>query len=79
MATVNAAEAEQAILDLLEPLFCSEEVLQRLVVQVQKRFAQERARRAERRSTDAQLRSQLTRVEAEIGRLVDWIAKGTLV
>ena len=79
MATVNAAEAEQAILDLLEPLFCSEEVLQRLVVQVQKRFAQARARGVERRSTGAQLRSQLARVETEIGRLVDWIAKGALV
>ena len=79
MATVNAAEAEQAILDLLEPLFCSEEVLQRLVAQVQKHLAQARARRVERRSTGAQLRSQLAKVETEIGRLVDWIAKGTLV
>ena len=79
LATVNGAEAEQAILDLLEPLFCSEEVLQRLVAQVQDRLAKARVRRTEQRSTAAQCKSQLAKVETEIGHLVDWIAKGTLV
>ena len=79
MATVNAAEAEQAILDLLEPLFCSEDVMQRLVAQVRDRLAKARVRRTEQRSTAAQCKSQLAKVETEIGRLVDWIAKGTLV
>ena len=79
MATVNAAEAEQAILDLLEPLFCSEDVMQRLVAQVRDRLAKARVRRTERRSAETQLQSQLAKVGTEIGRLVDWIAKGTLV
>jgi DNA invertase Pin-like site-specific DNA recombinase len=79
MATVNAAEAEQAILDLLEPLFCSEEVMQRLVAQVRDRLTKARARRSEHRSAETQLKSQLAKVQTEIGRLVDWIAKGTLV
>jgi len=79
MATVNAAEAEQAILGLLEPLFCSEDVMQRLVAQVRDRLAKARVRRTERRSAETQLQSQLAKIETEIGRLVDWIVKGTLV
>ena len=79
MATVNAAEAEQAILELLEPLFCNPVVLERIATQVQKRLADARRRRMEERSAAAQLTSELAEVEQEISRLVDWIAKGKLV
>jgi site-specific DNA recombinase len=79
MATVNAAEAEKAILDLLEPLFCNEDVLVRLEAAVRKRLAQQRRQRSERKSAEAQLRADLAGVEAEIARLVQWIAKGKLV
>jgi len=79
MATVNAAEAERAVLDLLEPLFCSEMVLERVVREVKKRLADARKRRAAGQSAEAQLKSQLAEVEQEISRLVGWIAKGKLV
>ena len=79
MATVNAAEAEQAILDLLEPLFCSNEVLAKLEASVQKRLVDARRQRTKRKSSEEQLRSQLADAEAETQRLVQWIAKGKLV
>jgi hypothetical protein len=79
MATVNAAEAEQAIRNVLEPLFCSEAVLARLESAVRKRLADARRQRAERQSAEGQFKSQLAEVEAQIGRLVQWIAKGKLV
>ena len=79
LATVNAAEAEQAILNLLEPLFCNPAVLERIASQVQKRLADARRRRTEEKSAEAQLKSQLAEAEQEISRLVDWIAKGKLV
>ena len=79
MATVNAAEAERAVLDLLEPLFCSETVLERVVREVKRRLADARKKRAEGQSAEAQLKSQLAEVEQEISRLVGWIAKGKLV
>jgi len=78
-ATVNAAEAEQAILDLLEPLFCDETVLARLENAVRKRLAQARRQRARLKTGEQQLQSQLREAEAEINRLVQWIAKGKLV
>ena len=79
MATVNAAEAEQAILDLLEPLFCDPVVLAKLEAAVRKRLATARRQRSERKSAEGQLRVDLAEVEEEIGRLVNWIAKGKLV
>ena len=79
LATVNAAEAEQAILNLLEPLFCNPAVLERIASQVQKRLADARRRRTEEKSAEAQLKSQLAEAEQEISRLVEWIAKGKLV
>ena len=79
MATVNAIEAEQVILGLLEPLFCDETVLTQLEAEVRKRLAQARRQRSERKSAEGNLKSQLAEVEAEIGRLVQWIAKGKLV
>jgi multidrug efflux pump subunit AcrA (membrane-fusion protein) len=78
-ATVHALEAEQAILDLLEPLFCDEEVLARLEDAVRKRLAQARRQRAQRRTEEQQLQSQLADAEAQIRRLVQWIARGKLV
>ncbi len=79
MATVNAAEAEQAILDLLEPLFCDRTVLAKLEAAVRKRLATARRQRSERKSAEGQLRAELAEVEAQISRLVQWIAKGKLV
>ena len=79
MATVNAAEAEQAILDLLEPLFCDEAVLARLEQAVRERLAEARRRRAQQTTTEGQLRRQLAEVDVQISRLVQWIAKGKLV
>jgi len=79
MATVNAVEAEQAVLDLLKPLFCDEAVLAQLEGEVRKRLAQARRQRSERHSAEGKLKSQLVEVEAEIARLVEWIAKGRLV
>jgi site-specific DNA recombinase len=79
MATVHAVEAERAILDLLEPLFCSEAVLARLEAEVRKRLAQARRQRSEGRSAKGRLKAQLAEVDAEINRLVQWIAKGKLV
>ena len=79
IATVNAVEAEQAVLDLLEPLFCDEAVLEQLVREVQRRLADARKRRAAGHSAQAQLKAQLAEVEREISRLVGWIAKGKLV
>jgi DNA invertase Pin-like site-specific DNA recombinase len=79
MATVNAVEAEQAILDLLEPLFCDPRMLDRLVAQVRERLSAAQGHRARRQGSEGKLRSDLSKVEAEIGRLVDWIAKGVLV
>ena len=79
MATVNAVEAEQAILDLLEPLFCDEAVLARLEAAVRKRLTEARRQRARQTTTGGQLKRQLAEVEAQIGRLVQWIAKGKLV
>ena len=78
-ATVNAAEAEQAILDLLEPLFCDPTVLAKLEAAVRKRLATVRRQRSERKSVEGQLRAELGEVEAQISRLVQWIAKGKLV
>ena len=79
MATVNAAEAEQAILNLLEPLFCDPTVLAKLEAAVRERLATARRQRSERKSVEGQLRANLGEVEAQIGRLVQWIAKGKLV
>ena len=79
MATVNAAEAEQAILELLEPLFCDEAVLAKLEAAVRKRLTEARRQRARQTTTGGQLRRQLAEVEAQISRLVQWIAKGKLV
>jgi DNA invertase Pin-like site-specific DNA recombinase len=79
MATVNAVEAEQAILDLLEPLFCSPVVLERIATQARRRLADASRRRTDTRSAEAQLKSDLAQVEQEISRLLEWIAKGKLV
>jgi DNA invertase Pin-like site-specific DNA recombinase len=79
MATVNAVEAEQAILDLLEPLFCDPRMLDRLVAQVRERLSAAQGHKARRQGSEGKLRSDLSKVDAEIGRLVDWIAKGVLV
>jgi hypothetical protein len=78
-ATVHALEAEQAILNLLEPLFCDETVLARLGQAVRKRLAEARRQRSRRKTTQATLKTQLAEAEAEISRLVQWIAKGKLV
>ena len=69
----------QAILDLLEPLFCNEKVLARLEAAVRKRLTDARRQRAKRKSETQQLQSQLVAVEAEIRRPVQWIARGKLV
>ncbi len=79
MATVNAVEAQQAILDLLEPLFCSPVVLERIAAQARTRLADASRRRTDTRSAEAQLKSDLAQVEQEISRLLEWIAKGKLV
>jgi hypothetical protein len=76
---VNAVEAEQAILSLLEPLFCDEAVLARLEAAVRKRLTEARRQRARQTTTGGQLRRQLAEVEGQISRLVQWIAKGKLV
>jgi hypothetical protein len=64
---------------MLDPLFCSEAVMERLVAQVRQRLVQLRNERAQERETADRLRTQLAEAEAEIARLVEWIAKGTLV
>ncbi len=79
MASVNAEEAEQAILDMLEPLFCNETVLAKLETEVRKRLAAARRQRSQQKNAEGKLKSQLAEVEAQIGRLVEWIAKGKLV
>jgi len=79
MATVNAAEAEQAILDMIEPLFCNETVLAQLETEVRKRLAEARRQRSRQKSAEGKLKSELAEVEAQIGRFVEWIAKGKLV
>ncbi len=79
MASVNAAEAEQAILDMIEPLFCNEKVLAQLEAEVRKRLAEARRQRSQQRNTQGRLKSQLAETEVEITRLVEWIAKGKLV
>lgn len=78
-ATVNAVEAEQAVLDLLEPLFCDPAVLAKLEAAVRRRFVSARRRRSEPKGLEGQLTAELAEVEAQIGRLVQWIAKGRLV
>ena len=79
MATVNAMEAEQAILNLLEALFCDDAVLARLEAAVRRRLTEARRQRARQTTTGGQLRRQLAEVEGQISRLVQWIAKGKLV
>ena len=79
MATVNAAEAEQAILDLLEPLFCDPRVLAKLEAAVRRRLDAARRQRTERTGLEGKLRAELQQIEAQIGRLVHWITKGKLV
>ena len=79
MATVNAVEAEQAVLNLLELLFCDQAVLARLEAAVRKRLTERRRQRSQQQNTAGQLKAQLAEVEAEIARLVQWIAKGKLV
>jgi site-specific DNA recombinase len=78
-ATVNAVEAEGAILDLLEPLFCDPAVLTKLEAAVRKRFVTARRQRSESQSLEGQLTAELAEVEGQISRLVQWIAKGRLV
>jgi transposase len=78
-ATVNAVEAEGAILDLLEPLFCDPAVLTKLEAAVRKRFVAVSRQRSESKSLEGQLTAELAEVEGQIGRLVQWIAKGRLV
>ena len=79
LATVNAAEAEQAVLDLLEPLFCDPAVLARLEAAVRRRITTAQRQRSEHKDLEGQLRAELAEVEAQIGRLVQWIAKGRLI
>jgi hypothetical protein len=76
---VNAVEAEQAILNLLEPLFCDEAVLAKLEAAVRKWLTEARRQRSRRKGAEAQLKADLAEVEREIARLVQWIAKGRLV
>ena len=79
MVTVNAAAAEQAVLDELEALFCAEGFLDRLVERVQDRWRRARASQVQHRSSVQTLREKLTEVEAEIQNLVKAVAKGVLV
>ena len=77
--TVNAMEAEQAVLSLMEPLFCADAVLARLEAAVRRRLKEACRQRTRQTTTEGHLRRQLAEVEAQISRLVQWIAKGRLV
>ena len=79
MVTVNAAAAEQAVLDELEALFCADGFLDRLVERVRQRWREARAVRSQRQASTQTLGDQLAEVEGEILRLVQWVVKGTLV
>jgi hypothetical protein len=54
-------------------------MLDRLVAQVRERLSAAQGHKARRQGSEGKLRSDLSKVDAEIGRLVDWIAKGVLV
>ena len=79
MVTVNAAAAEQAVLDELQPLFCNEAFLDQLVQRVQQRWHGARATQLRHKASLQALREQLARIEAEIQNLVRAIGKGLLV
>lgn len=75
----SAARAEQAVLDELEALFCTDGFLDRLIQRVQQRWREAQSSRAQRRSSVRTLKQKLSEAQAEIQRLVTAIAKGTLV
>ena len=74
MVTVDAAAAEQAILDELEDIFCGDGFLDRLVLRVQQRWREARAAQAQQKKSLNALRNELARTEEEIRNLVKAIA-----
>ena len=79
MVTVDAAAAEQAVLDELEDIFCGDGFLDRLVLRVQQRWREARAAQAQQHTSLNTLRNELARIETEIRNLVKAIARGRLV
>jgi DNA invertase Pin-like site-specific DNA recombinase len=79
MVTVNAAVAEQAVLDELQDLFCNEAFLHQLVRRVHQRWREARATRSRHHASLHGLREQLAQVETEIQNLVKAVAKGVLL
>ena len=79
MVTVNAAAAEQAVLNELESLFCTDGLLEKLAQRVQQRWREAQSSRAQHRSSLKTLKQELSEAQAEIRRLITAIAKGTLV
>jgi len=79
MVTVNAAAAEQAVLDELEALFCTDGFIEKLIQRVQQRWREGQSSRARQRSSVKTLRQKLSEAQAEIQRLVTAITKGKLV
>jgi site-specific DNA recombinase len=77
--TVNAAVAEQAVLDELKCLFTTEAFLDRLVERVQQRWHEARSAHVGQVSALQGLQQQLAEVEDEIANLVRAVAKGVLV
>jgi len=70
MVTVDAAAAEQAVLDELEDIFCGDGFLDRLVLRVQQRWREARTAQAQQQTSLNVLGNQLTRTEKEIQNLV---------